>query len=229
MAGSPLVRGKTADTVEVTTAWKPGERAAVFVEATDGGRRAVDAILKRQAENVCELTLEAPLRDGHEHAIVVSIGAGCAQRFAPVLRSQLDGRVLTIWTRGNWQAASDRRSHPRFPTMQHCSIAAGGVSAPARCVDISRTGAAVETAVWRPQEFDLVVAPDGAKIVLPCRQVGIESFLGTLVIHASFRDVPVEARPVLEAWVARAKSEFREAQRFLSGRVNDGVTALPIR
>lgn len=213
----------------MTTTWKPGEPAAVFVEATDGGRRAVGARLQRQAENVCELVLDAPLRQGHEHAIVVSIGAGRDQQFAPVMKSQQDGQALTVWTRGNWQAASDRRANPRYPTLLPCSIVSGNVSAPGRCVDISLTGVAVETAVWRPQEFDLVVVLDGAAVAICCRQVGTESVLGTLVIHATFRDVPAEARPALEAWVSRAKSEFREAQRFLSGRVNDGVPALPVR
>ena len=213
----------------MTTLWKSGERAAVFIEATDGERRAVGARLQRQAENVCELILEAPLRNGHEHAIVVSIGSGAEQQFAPVVKSQQNGQLLTIWTRGNWQAASDRRAHPRYPTLLACSIVSGDVSAQARCVDISLTGVAVETAVWHPQEFDLWVAPDGERVAIPCRQVGIESFLGTLLIHATFREVPPEARPTLIAWVSRAKSEFREAQRFLSGRINDGVPALPIR
>lgn len=215
--------------VEVTTAWEPGERAAVFVEATDGGRRAVGALLRRQAGNVCELVLEAALRKGHEHAIVVCIGTGSEQQFAPVVKSRQHGQVLTIWTRGNWQAASDRRANPRYPTLLPCSIISGDISAPGRCVDISLTGVALETAVWRPEDFELVVVLDGAEVAIPCRQVGIESFLGTLLIHATFREVSAEARPVLDAWVSGAKSEFHEAQRFLSGRVNDGVRELPLR
>jgi PilZ domain len=210
----------------MTDPWLPGEQAAVLVEAADGSRQVVGASRVVFDDAVCRLRLSRALAEAHERPMMVSLGSGRAQRFAPVVRSEQSEGELSVWTPSRWYRASDRRAHPRYPVLLPATITSGDVSSPARCLDISSTGSVVETPFWRPERFVLSVPHNGETLCLPCRTVSVQPFLGGVVIHAQFDEVDACVKVGLGELVSAAGVEFADAQLFLVGRANDSIQPL---
>lgn len=209
-----------------TNPWKPGEQAAVLVEIADGSRQVVGACLVLFEDAVCRLQLTRPLSEEQERPMMVSLGSGREQRFAPVVRSEQVEGELAVWTPSRWYRASDRRTHARYPVLLPATITSGDVSSPARCLDISLTGAAVETPFWRPEAFVLGVPHNGETLRVPCRSVSVQPFLGGIVIHAQFGEMEPAVKAQLSDLVSLAGQEFADAQLFLVGRANDSIQPL---
>lgn len=204
---------------------KSGEPGTVLVEAIDG-RRAISARLQGNEGNRYELRLASPLAQP-EHPVMVSLGVGRDQRFASVSKSAQAGDVLTVWTPAEWYRTADRRREVRYPVWVPCLISAGNVSAMARCLDLSLSGAAIEVAAWHASEFSLEIGPRGNTMSIPCRVVSLQPCGPMTIVHSAFIDTTELPKPAISELVETARDDFLEAQRFLVERANDAVPRLP--
>ncbi len=210
----------------MTNAWTPGEHAALLVEAPDGTRTVMSASLLVFEETLCRLRLAEPLAEDRQRPMMVSLGMGREQRFAPVVQSEHHDGELSVWTPNRWYRASDRRAHPRYPVLLTATISSGDVTSSARCLDISAMGAAVETPFWRPDSFVLSITHDGHHLRVPCVTVSSAPFLSGTMIHAQFGPMDADTRARIDDLVTQAGAEFADAQLFLVGRANDSIQPL---
>ncbi len=203
--------------------WLSGQPGAILLEAAAGSRRVVTARLHQNDGARYEFLLDGPINPGQEHPVMVSLGNGPGEQFAPVLRSTQDDTLLTVWTPGRWVSTCDRRGQRRYPLVLACTMYAGGMSAPGRCVDISLSGAAIETVSWQAPEFLLVLREAERAVCLPCRRVSGEQLGPVTVVHAAFGDIPEFSRPAFSELLAAVRAEFLVAQAFLAGRADDSL------
>jgi len=196
------------------------------VEAVDASHRVISARLRHHEENCYEFILETSAVEGNERPVMVSLGDGREQRFAPILRSSQVDSVLTVWTPSHWHPRSDRRSKRRYPVLLPCRIRADQASAPGRCLDISLSGAAIETEFWHPSVFLLDIVHQGGRVSIPCRTVSVQLCGPMTIVHAQFVDAPESPKSAIAGLVNRARGNFLDAQLLLLGRANDGIQPL---
>lgn len=202
-----------------------GSRGAILLESVDGSRRVVEVALRGRADCRYELDLGAPISVESEHPVMLSFGDGAEQRLAPVLESQCERTLIVVRTPSHWHRTSDRRARPRYPILVPCTMSLGEVSVPARCLDISLSGAAVETEFWHPREFSLGVPYRGSTVRIACRTAAVQASGAVIVVHAEFLGIH-EPHPALTELIALARQDFLDAQLFLVGRANDSIQPL---
>ncbi|MGH2632984.1 MAG: PilZ domain-containing protein, partial [Tepidiformaceae bacterium] len=173
-----------------------GSRGAILLESVDGSRRVVAVVLRANADCRYELDLEAPIAEETEHPVMLSFGDGVEQRLAPVLETQREGTLLAVRTPSHWHRTSDRRARPRYPILVPCTMSVGEVCVPARCLDISLSGVAVETEFWHPPEFSLGIPYRGSTVRIACRTAAVQASGAVIVVHAEFLELS-EPHPAL--------------------------------
>jgi hypothetical protein len=194
----------------------PEARVAVVLER-DGVRQTHPARVRRHAGQALEIVFDERLPDGVISVLAIHMGSGESHRVVAVEEVLVGEASTTVKTGRTWRRVTDRRGTPRYPTFVDCVLHAHDRQVPAQCVDISLSGAAIETVEWHAKRFMLEVR--GAAI--PCEVVTLEPVLGICAIHARFLDVPEDSRPILDALVDAARDEFDSAQHYLAERADD--------
>lgn len=200
-----------------------GDRVAVLVDLGEG-REAVPAVVSGGRGRTVHLALE-PAEGGLAGTpIALMVGNGGTQRIAYVHSSGLSPGGLTLTTDGRWRLTFDRRRERRYPMYLACWLNADGIVVLGRCLDLSQTGAALETQAWEAREFALVISDRGERASIPCETRSLEPVLRGVTVHARFKGMSPAARRVIEALIERARREFDSAQAHLAGRPDDAIT-----
>lgn len=191
-------------------------RVAVVVES-DGVRQTHPARVRRQSGRALELVFDEALPGGAVSVLAIHVGSGDAHRVVSVEGVMSGGQSTTVTTGRTWRRVSDRRGTPRYPTFVDCILHTHDRQVPGQLVDISLSGAAIETIEWSARRFMLEVRG----VAVPCEVVTLEPFMGITAIHARFLDLPEQARPAIVDLVAAAREEFDAAQHYLAERADD--------
>jgi hypothetical protein len=195
---------------------RPEARVAVVVER-DGVRQTHPARVRRHDGRALELVFDDMPPGGAISVLAIHVGSGDDHRVVGAEGAVLGGPSTTVTTGRTWRRVRDRRGTPRYPTFLDCILHTPDRQVNAQCVDISLSGAAIETVEWAARRFMLEVHG----VAVPCEVVTLEPFMGITAIHARFLKLPEEARPVIVDLVEAARDEFDSAQRYLAERADD--------
>ncbi len=205
-----------------------GQRVALIVDRGEC-REVLAATVLRHAAGKLEVSLAGRPPGAAGRPVAVMVGDGAEQRFVPVLKSVATADSLLLETDRRWRLVFELRSAARYPTFLGCELVGAQTRRPGRCVDLSLTGAAIETVAWDEPAFTLVLDPERTAVSVQCEKVAVESFMGIVVVHARFRALPAETKRAIEALVVSARAEFAEAQEFLVQRADDAQTTATTR
>jgi hypothetical protein len=203
------------------------QRVAIITEC-GGSHKMLAAVVKQQTEGELKVEVEGCPPQEVGKPIAVLAGNGVAQRLFNVCESDASAELLTLRTECRPGLGFDCRGTPRYPAFVSCELIGDGCSATGRCVDISRNGAALETGAWTERKFALVLHDGAVRVEIPCEVVAVETVLSNTVLHVRFGELPDGlVASWLGAIVAKARREFKEAQRYLAGRPDDPLV-LPL-
>ncbi len=156
-------------------------------------------------------------------------GGQCQARATVLAVGPVDWR-LTL--QSAWHARLDNRLAPRYPLFEDAVVRIPGtaVSLPARMVDFSTAGAALETAAW-PGGRNLIITAEwgGRRVELPSQCVLSERTWRGATVHCQFAGLDGETESVVEGWVADLRQAFEQVQTCLAYRIDDPWQAIASR
>ncbi len=187
-------------------------------------------VVASDAQDLVVRLEHAPVQAPTEVLVIAGLEAG--QRQARAIVHQVGPAEWRLTLRSGWRTRLDNRLEPRYPLFEDAvvRISATGQSVPARLVDLSPTGAALEMGAWPGgRELVLYAEWDGRRLEIPCQCILPErTWLGT-TLHCHFHGLDPAVEELLDRWVDDLRQTFERVQTCLVYRVDDPLPFIAYR
>lgn len=215
-----------AESVEFSTdmALSIDQDAPVILMATDDPEALVAGALLRQEDSTLWVRVDEATKTLQVGQLVLALmQSSNAPLYAHAQVAAIEVDAVAVVLLAPFRAAANRRGEPRYPSLLAAIVHRdNGELVPARVLDISRGGAAIELPSRDGDSgFELRLPLEGRTLALRCHVAGAEDAWNTTILHCSFVRTTPPQHAALDDLIRDLRRSFTRAQTFLASRIDD--------